>query len=220
MWARSARAWAEHFRLYAVDVIGEPGFSAPSRPSLASDAYAQWLDDVCDALRLTQVSMVGASLGGLLALDYAVRRPGKVRKLALLAPAGIARVRVGFFVTVIPLFLMGRWGKRRAFERFMGFPVEESKDAEIFIEFSELIMAHHVIRTQLLPVLSDTSLRTLTMPLLAVVGARDIVFSAKVAQTRLERHVPKARVVCLPGAGHGLTDQTQAVLEFLAARTP
>lgn len=34
--------WAKHFRTYAVDVIGQPGFSAPSRPAYESDDYAAW----------------------------------------------------------------------------------------------------------------------------------------------------------------------------------
>jgi len=50
MWMGDVRAWAEHFRVYAVDMIGDAGFSAPSRPPLASDAHALWLDDVLQAL--------------------------------------------------------------------------------------------------------------------------------------------------------------------------
>jgi hypothetical protein len=46
MWIRSVQTWARTFRLHAVDTIGAPGFSAPSRPPLSSDAYARWLDDV------------------------------------------------------------------------------------------------------------------------------------------------------------------------------
>jgi pimeloyl-ACP methyl ester carboxylesterase len=65
---------AEHFRVYAVDIVGEPGRSAPARPPLGSDDYAGWLDDVFDALGLARASLVGASLGAWLALDYATRR--------------------------------------------------------------------------------------------------------------------------------------------------
>lgn len=46
MWIRDVADWSRHHRVYAVDMIGEPGFSAPSRPPLASAAYAAWLDDV------------------------------------------------------------------------------------------------------------------------------------------------------------------------------
>src|SRR5439155_8485197 len=66
---------ADRFRLYAVDVIGEPGLSAPSRPPLGSSAYAEWLDDVLDGLGVGEVQVVAASLGGWLAIDYATRRP-------------------------------------------------------------------------------------------------------------------------------------------------
>src|SRR5262245_4681597 len=45
MWLGQITALARHLRVYAVDVIGEPGLSAPSRPPLASEAYAAWLDD-------------------------------------------------------------------------------------------------------------------------------------------------------------------------------
>src|SRR5437867_11807001 len=34
MWMGDVAAWAQHFRVYAVDMLGEPGFSAPSRPPL------------------------------------------------------------------------------------------------------------------------------------------------------------------------------------------
>src|SRR5689334_10009809 len=75
VWMGDVTEWAAHFRVFAVDVIGEPGLSAPSRPPLASEAHALWLDDVMQALSLTRISMVGVSLGGWLVLDYATRRP-------------------------------------------------------------------------------------------------------------------------------------------------
>jgi pimeloyl-ACP methyl ester carboxylesterase len=81
---RNVQVWARMFRLYAVDIIGEPGFSAASRPPLSSDAYARWMDDVLAGLRLSRASFVGASFGGLLALDYAIRRPVSVCALVLL----------------------------------------------------------------------------------------------------------------------------------------
>src|SRR5215469_9268527 len=59
---------AQRSRLFAIDMIGEPGLSVPSRPPLASEAYALWLDDVMSGLGLERASLVGISLGGWLAL--------------------------------------------------------------------------------------------------------------------------------------------------------
>jgi pimeloyl-ACP methyl ester carboxylesterase len=39
-WMGDVAAWSAHFRIYAFDVIGHPGLSAPSRPRYDSDAYA------------------------------------------------------------------------------------------------------------------------------------------------------------------------------------
>jgi pimeloyl-ACP methyl ester carboxylesterase len=218
MWLRNVRAWSQRFRIHAVDLIGEPGFSAPSRPPLRSDEYARWLDDVWSALSIARASIVGASLGGLFALDYAIRRPGQVEKLALLAPAGIARVRVRYLLTAVPLFLLGRQGRRKAFDLVMRIPAEEmSAEAEVFIRFFEAVMRHHRIRTQPLPILPDAMLQKLTMPVLAILGGKDIVFSAEKMRRRLAACLPSARIILLPSAGHGLTDPTQAVLEFLTA---
>jgi len=82
MWMGDIRAWAEHYRVYSIDVIGEAGLSAPMRPPLASEEYALWLDDVLKALSISQTSIVGVSLGGWLALDYGTRRPQRVARLA------------------------------------------------------------------------------------------------------------------------------------------
>lgn len=75
MWMGEITAFAQSFRVYCVDMIGEPGLSAAVRPSLASDAHAVWLDDVLDRLNVERTSIVGVSLGGWLAMDYAIRRP-------------------------------------------------------------------------------------------------------------------------------------------------
>jgi pimeloyl-ACP methyl ester carboxylesterase len=69
MWMGDVADWGQDFRVYAIDLVGEPGLSAPSRPRLASEAYALWLDDVLRALDVPRVSIVGVSLGGWLALD-------------------------------------------------------------------------------------------------------------------------------------------------------
>jgi pimeloyl-ACP methyl ester carboxylesterase len=217
MWFRSAAAWSQQFRVFAVDLIGEPGFSAASRPSMASDHYARWLDDVWVALKIECASVVGASLGGWLALDYAIRRPARVSSLALLAPAGVGRVRLGFLLKAGPLLLMGPWGHRRALSLDMGFDPSEamSVEGQAFVDFFKLAQRHYVARTKPIPTFSDQMLSTVTMPVMAVVGAKDAILDSEETKRRLERYVPQVQVKYLPEAGHGLVDPTSFVLEFL-----
>jgi AhpD family alkylhydroperoxidase len=113
-WIREIAALSRDLRVYATDMIGEPGFSAETRPPLASDAYAAWLDDVWSALGIARASIAGVSLGGWLAIDYAIRRPGRVRSLSLISPSGIGRQNTALLMKAAILLQLGEWGRRRA----------------------------------------------------------------------------------------------------------
>lgn len=108
-----------------------------------------WLDEVLRALAADRVSIVGVSLGGWLALDYAARRPERVERIAVLSPGGVGR-------------------------------------------------------------LSDDALMRLTMPVLAIVGARDVLLDSRGTRLRLEACAPHAEVVYLPDAGHFIPGKPQA----------
>jgi pimeloyl-ACP methyl ester carboxylesterase len=108
-WMGDVTLWAQRFRVFAIDVIGEPGLSAPSRPPLSSDAYLSWLEDVMSALSLKHASFVGVSLGGWLALDYATRRPEHVDRMVLVCPGGVGRQKIGILFKIAIFNLLGPW---------------------------------------------------------------------------------------------------------------
>jgi pimeloyl-ACP methyl ester carboxylesterase len=222
MWSRSVAKWAEHFRIHAVDLIGDAGFSAPSRPSMTSEDHALWLDDVLNALQIRSTAVVGASLGGWVGLDYAIRRTFRVDRLALLAPGGVSGVRLGFLLKVAPLLLLGPWGHRRALSLDMGFDPEEENTAEgnEFVSFFKLVQHHFVARTKPIPTFSDEMLAKATMPVFAVLGGKDAFFDSEKVKSRLEHCMPQAQVKYFPDAGHGLVDSTTDVLQFLLAAAP
>ena len=120
MWRHQIGALSQGLRVHAVDVIGEPGLSAPARPPFAGDVYARWLDDVLDGLALSAAAFVGVSLGGWIATDYAIRRPDRVHCLALLSPSGLGRRKLGILASSIVLSPFGEWGRRRTMARYQG----------------------------------------------------------------------------------------------------
>jgi pimeloyl-ACP methyl ester carboxylesterase len=216
MWMGDVARWAPHFRVFAVDVIGEAGLSAPSRPPLASDAHALWLDDVLQALALTRTSLVGVSFGGWLAFDYATRRPERVENLVAVCPAGIGRQKIGIVFKTIPLRLLGAWGKRKASELVLGrAPANPSPALQYFMKFMALIRENFRVRMVKLPVFSDQALQRLSMPVMAIVGGKDVLLDSAGTKRRLERNVPKVEVRYLPDAGHFIPAQTQTILKFL-----
>lgn len=214
-WLFDVAHWARTFRLYAVDMIGEAGLSAPVRPALAGDAHARWLDDVFAGLGLTSAALVGLSLGGWLALDYAVRRPGAATALALICPAGIGRQKA-FLLKAAPLLLLGPWGKRRMRRLVFGpAPAEPAAALHPMAELAELIGKAIRPRVVKIPLLTDAELSGLGVPLLAILGGKDVLIDTRHARARLERWVPQAEVCFLADGYHFLPGQTQRVMDFL-----
>lgn len=214
MWMGDVTAWARHFRVHAIDMIGEPGLSAPSRPPLDSPAYALWLDDVLDHLGLERVAVTGASLGGWLALDYATRRPDRVEKLALLCPGGIGRQKMGVLLKALLYKPFGQWGMHRSLKAVAGVDVRATPE---IAEYLALIFTHFLPRMDRLPVFPDEALRKLTMPVLVIVGGRDAMLDSHDTAKRMSHAVPHARVTVLPDVAHSIIGQTQTILDFLRA---
>lgn len=77
-------------RYVALDL---PGFGASEKPEAAYDLpfFRRVLDGAAAALELERFALVGHSLGGFLAADYAGRHPARVTRLALIAPPAFAR---------------------------------------------------------------------------------------------------------------------------------
>jgi len=217
-WFLDVEEWSKHFRIYAVDIIGEPGLSAQARLPMNTDAYTLWLDDVMQEAGLSEAAVVGESLGGRLALDYASRRPEKITKLALLAPGGVGPQRK-FLLKALPLMLLGKWGKRKVREMIFG-PEEKNPSPTTlrFRDFFALITQHVTPRMEKLPILSDQALQNISAPVLAIVAGKDVLLDAKSTQSRLENNVADVRVIFKPEARHLIRDRA-AILEFLTMKS-
>ena len=216
MWFRSLSSWSQHHHVHAVDIIGDPGFSEPVRPDFSTDAHARWLDDVWRALGIARAAVVGASLGGWMALDYAIRRPARTERLALLAPAGITRMDPVSQLRVAGLTLLGARGRRKALDISFGMN-EEQRDAESedFMRFQGLVQTSFISRIGLPALISDAMLQGIDMPMLVVLGERDIFFRAERMQRRIAASLPRAHVISLKDVGHGLGNPTELVTRFL-----
>jgi len=216
VWLREAAAMGDRFRVLAVDVIGEPGLSAESRPALASGAYVGWLDEVLNGLGVERCALVGISLGGWLALEYATHRPQRVSAMALLCPGGVGRHR-NVLLWAAPLLLLGGWGRRR-FARIVGMPQpsgEMPPAMKAFVDFNAEIHRRFNVRRERLPRFSDDALRRLTMPVLTILGGRDAFIDAPGTRARLAALVPKADIRWLPEASHFLMGHTAEIDAFL-----
>jgi pimeloyl-ACP methyl ester carboxylesterase len=216
MWIADAAAFAARFRVYAVDLIGEPGLSARTRYKPGTDEHALWLDDVLKALGIEKASFVGVSLGGWLALDYAIRRTGRVNALALICPAGIGKLK-NFLLKAFPYFFMGEWGRRKLRAMVMGRAYTRRGPVPKLVEdFLGLIFRNFTPRRDPIPPASDEELKRLKMPIAIFLGGEDALIDSADTRRRAQTLLPQAEIDFDPEIGHFIPTPTARIVDFLS----
>lgn len=108
-WRAVMQQWDGGYRLIAPDL---PGYGTSGKPDVeySADYYADFLQRFIAALGLDCPILCGFSMGGTVALQYALHHPESVEKLVLLAPWGISRH--------VPLHRLGAWYARSPLNRW------------------------------------------------------------------------------------------------------
>jgi pimeloyl-ACP methyl ester carboxylesterase len=93
--AGSTRMWLPFYERMSESV----DFVAPEHPGFGDTPMPDWLEgfddlvlhynDLLDALEIDRAHLIGFSLGGWIAADYAIFHPDRVRSITLIAPAGL-----------------------------------------------------------------------------------------------------------------------------------
>jgi pimeloyl-ACP methyl ester carboxylesterase len=232
MWAPNVAAWAEQYRVYAVDTINDYGLSINTRSIWRCRDLVRWLESLLQALGLTEgINMVGMSYGGWLASQFALAHPGQLAKLVLMAPGStVLPLNKAFLLeiavaVVLPPRLLNtilRW-------LYAAKPIDGSDASSgvsdlvtCFLRGFRSFKQRWVVP---LSVLSEADWQRLTMPVLFVVGTNEMLYSPYKAIEHLKKVAPDVQSLLIQGAGHEMTftkaaEINGAVLEFLQNGVP
>ncbi|MBL8133464.1 MAG: alpha/beta hydrolase [Anaerolineae bacterium] len=214
-WAGDVAAYAAAYRVYAVDLVGEPGKSAPTRPPYEGADLTDWLEEVRIGLQIGPVMLIGLSLGGWMTLKYAIAYPQNVAAMVLLTPAGLVAPNAAFFRRMLLLFLLGRWGQRRAVQMLFGdIPV-----IDMTVGGMTLIVRHFKPRRDDVPLFRDDELASLKTPALFIGGEKDDLLDTRAGSNRLKSAMPQLEVILLPGVGHAVVGVADQAMRFLTSHT-
>jgi len=86
-WSKNVDALAHTRRVWAIDLIGFGFSSRVTTPTYSMKMFARSIREFMDAQGIARASIVGHSLGGAVALEFAHDYPAHVDKLVLIAPA-------------------------------------------------------------------------------------------------------------------------------------
>ena len=203
--------YSEHYRVYAVDLQGEPGKSNEKQLPFEGSDFDNWLHDVFVGLSIEKASIVGISLGAWLALKFAIAHPPMVDKLVLLCPAGVGTPKTSFAYVSLLYMLLGEKGVERLYRKVNG----GKSIPKIMLDYQKLIGKNFNFRREQVPLFSDTELAQLTMPSILFVGRKDVMFHSLKTVQRYRSLVPNAKVIMLQEAGHTLIGLVDDILLFL-----
>jgi pimeloyl-ACP methyl ester carboxylesterase len=87
-WAANIDPLSRNFHVFALDMIG---YGQSDKPLMfyTIETFADYLHGFLKALKIPRASLAGHSLGGWVALDFAIRHPQIVDKLVLIDAAGL-----------------------------------------------------------------------------------------------------------------------------------
>jgi pimeloyl-ACP methyl ester carboxylesterase len=247
MWRPQMQVLAPHYRIYAIDTIGQPGKSTADTPSFSGSPYADWLTDTLDALGVTQTAVIGLSLGGWLAVKLCLYAPQRVNKAILISPPGLARLRPHFFVKiaagVLNLRTMSDEAIRQVTYDFLapegsGVPLHPEVEEAMYLVLRHFNLGGYSVQNHsalpkipklvrdlwpFLRPLPAEQLRRMTTPTYLLVGQHESLFNPQSALDYACQHLPNLCAAdMIPAAGHALNyDQVDLVntmlLEFLRA---
>lgn len=240
-WGGSRELWRHtlealpQFRCLALDLPGTGGTPLPPDFSTMLQ-MAAWVADTCAALGLTQITLVGHSLGGNLAAQTALDFPALVQRLVLvdaaLNPAHLpARARWPLHrrwgLPALKLLRVGAlavapWGRRVSAAEAAQFWRGQTRRSHWYVAANP---DDRCLRSQLQaltdnPILPE-HLASLQMPVLILHGAYDPVIPAASARV-LAQFLPGARLHIFPKSLHCPMDTeaaafAQTLTEFVQA---
>ena len=211
MWLRDMQEYSRNYRVYAIDILGEPGKSDENRPSLNGSYYAEWLKDVFDNLSLKKANVVGISLGAWLSIKFSVSYSEKVSKLVLLCPSGVGPQKKSFVFKAMAYSLLGEKGIDKLYYKVNGNqPIPEE-----MLKYQKFIGKSFNFRRETIPIFSDNELKLLTMPTALFVGAKDIMLYSEKTARRLGELLPQVEINIIPEAGHSNVNDVNKIIAWL-----
>jgi pimeloyl-ACP methyl ester carboxylesterase len=213
-WFPHVAALAEDGPVYGIDMPGDANPSVPRAPLASPDACAAWLDELMGKLSDRPAHLVGFSYGGWVAMNQAIRVPGRVASITLLDPAGLTRLdaRFWWWMSISGLASMAPMPLRRHLARWLDSP------AMLQPELMTLMWAAirgYRMEPKFPGVLTDDELRAVEVPALLITGARSAMLTPAEARARGSL-MPHAEVVIVPGS-HGGFDRIDELNERMAA---
>ncbi len=206
----------DHFRIYAVDLLGQPNLSAECRLSMKNNDYGSWMYEILARLNIREVTLVGISFGGFVGWKTLVFDERLIAKAFLIVPAGIVQQNPlkAMWKVFLPMQLYLRRKKDRYLQRFLKRIFTEPD--EFANNFLSKVLLHFDLDFTPIPLIGKREAQRIKTPLYIIAADDDLLFPGEKMMRRAKqifpslkgglllkdsKHVPGARqneqIICL-----------------------
>ncbi len=232
LWRNQLTEFSKHFRVYALDTVGQPGLSDPNPPSYLNDDYVNWLTDVIDDLEIDKAHFIGVSAGGWQVMQMAIQKPERVNKIIMLSPMGVSHARLPIKIWLTKVLRKGKdvdslekdltaksvtskspGGSFGTFDRQLAramalctrhFRLDRSMG--VYGEKTNKIDFFKAVKVLRKFFLSEPKslLRSMKSEALVIFGEHEVLYNPYKVAKRAEKLMPNTRAEVLSGAGHAV----------------
>jgi pimeloyl-ACP methyl ester carboxylesterase len=219
-WYPHVAALAEAGPVYGIDLPGDPNPSVPRALMTPPENSAAWLDELLGRLSDRPAHLVGFSYGGWVAMNQAIRAPGRVASITLLDPAGLVQPDARFYrwLSITGLATLTPMPLRRRLARWLDTPCMLQQEMMTVMWAG---IRGYRIEPKKPAILTGDQLRAVTVPALLITGARSAMLTAQQARDRGSL-MPHAEVAIVPGSHGGfnrIDEVNDRIVAFIKAQT-
>ncbi|RYF56723.1 MAG: alpha/beta fold hydrolase [Comamonadaceae bacterium] len=232
--SRNIRALAEHYRVIAYDMPGQ-GYTTFARDDVEIDTYVEHLRGLLTALGVDRAHLCGESLGGWVAIKFAVRHPDLVDSMVLNTPGGtMATPEVMERIRSLSQAAADDPSDERVRSRLEWLMADNRSVTDELVEIRQAIYARpgfaesmkHVLCLQNPAIrarnfVTDETLAAVAAPTLVVWTSDDPSGPASAGEAMAQR-IPRGEYTLIDGAGHWPQWEQQAkydqvMIDFLGS---
>lgn len=219
-WYQNVSILSRHYRVYAIDIIGDPNKSQPRKSIRQASSYVEWFTEIMNQLEIEKCDFIGNSVGAYHIANFALNEPDRVKSMTLIGPAATFINIPKFYLNTFPGGITGwpflvkhavRWIEN-------GSPLDP-----IFHNLFYLLLKYGKSANQVFPaVMTDKQLKQIQTPTLLIYGEKEVIYNYSQAIHRAQQTLQKVRIEIIPWANHitgasqpGMTND--AILRFLGS---
>lgn len=206
-----------HFRIYAIDVLGESHLNQNRILKTKTNDYEKWIYEILSYLQVYDAYFMGISLGGYIGLKSLVLNSRRFKKVFLINPIGVVNYKyLNILTQILPLHIMFKFLNNETYVKKMYRKIFTEKDAFTFSSFRTLL-SYGMFKFVSYPLISKQETTSITTPLYLIVSEDEVIYSGRKLVQKSKDFFPSIEeVVLFEKAKHFLNKkQHQMIVNYI-----